>query len=318
MPWVDGDDPEWIKLFNQYSPVKKTVIEEDFIQKKRYEDIGLLRYWFRCVEKNAPWVNKVFFITNGQKPEWLNLNCERLVWIKHADYIPREYLPVFSANPIETNLHRIKELSEHFIYFNDDVFIVNNVKDSFYFNKEGLPCDYAILNRIHPMSFGHIVLNNVSEINMRFDKDEVLSKNKSKWFNLIYGKGLIMNIFFNQYPGFSGFFATHTSQAFLKSTFGDVWKACGQILCETSASRFRNVNDVSGWLFRYWQLVTGKFHPVSPRGRKLFGDKVNLKELKKCFSDPAIKEVCINDGENHEEIIKLFEKKYPEKSMFEL
>ncbi len=87
IPWVDGSDPEWQKLFNQYAPVKKSVPLADYTAEKRYKEYGLLRYWFRCIEKNASWVNKVFFITNGQKPDWLNVNYEKLVWVKHEDYI---------------------------------------------------------------------------------------------------------------------------------------------------------------------------------------------------------------------------------------
>ena len=317
IPWVDGSDPEWIELFNKYSPIKKSAIEADYTHKKRYEDTGLLRYWFRCVEKNTPWVNKVFYITNGQKPDWLNLDCEKLVWIKHEDYIPKEYLPVFSANPIEINLHRIENLSECFVYFNDDVFILNKIKGSYYFSDDYLPCDFAILNRVQPEYFGHMIINNLSEINARFDKDNVLSNNRSKWFNLVYGRELLLTWFFNQYPRFSGFRNMHVSQAYLKSTFEEVWKNCEIVLRETSSNRFRSVTDVTQYLFRYWQLVTGKFHPVSPKGRKFFGDDMDIKELAKCFSNSKIKEICINDGECHKEVLELFEKHYPEKSMFE-
>ena len=318
LPWVNGNDPEWIALFNQYSSVKKTVLEDDYLSQKRYEDIGLLRYWFRCVERNASWVNKVFFITNGQKPDWLNTDCEKLVWIRHNDYIPAEYLPVFSANPIELNLHRIEALSDHFVYFNDDFFLINRVDRSYFFNNDGLPCDFAILDKIPAGHFGHIIINNVSEINARFNKNDVIGKNKNKWFNLKYGKDLLRTLFFNQAAVFSGFMVTHTSQAFLKSTFDEVWKNCDKVLSETSSNKFRSAGDVSQYLFRYWQLVTGKFSPVSPKGRVHFDTNIAVTELEKYFINNKIKEICINDGYYHEEAVKLFDKYYPEKSMFEL
>jgi hypothetical protein len=322
IPWVDGNDPEWIKLYNEHSSTKKIVASDDSgtfnSDTKRYQDIGLLRYWFRCIEKNASWVNKVFFITNGQKPDWLNLDCEKLVWVKHEDYIPKEYLPVFSSHPIELNLHRIKKLSGHFVYFNDDFFILNKIKKSHYFNNDFLPNDFAILNRVMPEPLGHIIINNLVEINSRFNKNEVIAKNKSKWFNPVYGKELLLTLFFNQYPRFSGFRTTHTAQPYLKSTFEEVWRSCEPVLCETSASKFRSITDVSQYLFRYWQLVTGKFHPVSLKGRKLFGSDMDIKKLARCFVDQRVKEICINDGETHEEVIELFKKYYPEKSGFEL
>ncbi|MBQ6357217.1 MAG: capsule biosynthesis protein CapK, partial [Solobacterium sp.] len=38
----------------------------------RFKDWGLFKYWFRGVEKFAPWVNKIYFITWGHVPTWLD------------------------------------------------------------------------------------------------------------------------------------------------------------------------------------------------------------------------------------------------------
>ena len=169
VPWVDGSDPQWIAEFNKYCPEDKRIIDASA---KRYRDYGLLKYWFRGVEKFAPWVRKVHFVTCGQKPEWLNLDAPKLHWVKHEDYIPREYLPVFSANPIEMYMHHIPDLAEHFVYFNDDFFLIAPVKETFFF-KNGLPCDSAILGTISLTDIGHILLNNNNLINQRFNKKKV-------------------------------------------------------------------------------------------------------------------------------------------------
>ena len=71
IPWVDGADLEWKKSFNQYCPKEKQKLID--LSDERYRDYGLLKYWFRGVEKFAPYVRKVHFITNGQKPAWLNI-----------------------------------------------------------------------------------------------------------------------------------------------------------------------------------------------------------------------------------------------------
>lgn len=130
IPWVDGSDPEWRKSKNKYSG---KIDEPVDITDARYRDWDILKYWFRGVEKYAPWVHKIYFVTCGQKPDWLNENHEKLILVNHEDYIPREYLPTFSANPIELNFHRIKNLSEHFVYFNDDVFITSKVEPEVFF-----------------------------------------------------------------------------------------------------------------------------------------------------------------------------------------
>ncbi len=89
--------------------------DEDANADCRYRDYGLLRYWFRSVERFAPWVNRMFFVTCGQKPEWLDENNPRLRLVNHADYIPAACLPTFQSNTIELNLHRIPDLSERFV-----------------------------------------------------------------------------------------------------------------------------------------------------------------------------------------------------------
>jgi len=110
--WVDGNDPEWQKQKNYYDTSQQTDSREI-----RYRDWDNLQYWFRGVEKYASWVNKIHFVTWGHLPQWLNTDHPKLNIVRHEDYIPKKYLPTFSARPIEVNLHRIKGLAEHFVFF---------------------------------------------------------------------------------------------------------------------------------------------------------------------------------------------------------
>ena len=135
--WVDGSDPAWRAKKEKYTGVK--VCEGN--TEVRYRDWDTLRYWFRGVEKYAPWVRYVWFVTDGQKPEWLNIDHPKLKWVKHSDFVPGEYLPTFNANTIEWNLHRIEGLAEQFVYFNDDVFMIRETKpEDFFVNS--FPCDF--------------------------------------------------------------------------------------------------------------------------------------------------------------------------------
>ena len=94
-----------------------------------------MRYWFRGIEKFMPFVNKIFFVTWGHIPEWLNTDNEKLVIVNHRDYIPEKYLPTYNSNVIEMNFHRIKDLSECFVNFNDDMFITDYVTEDYFFKK---------------------------------------------------------------------------------------------------------------------------------------------------------------------------------------
>ena len=135
VPWLDSSDPMWQKQFSVFSQKEKGRKEA-----ARFRNMDIFHYWFRAVEKYAPWVRKVFIITNGTFPDWINKEHPKLVLVKHSDYMPPEYLPTFNASAIELHIHKIKGLSEHFVYFNDDMFLNAPVSPQYYF-RNGLPCD---------------------------------------------------------------------------------------------------------------------------------------------------------------------------------
>ena len=110
VPWVDGSDPEFIRE-KQAVTGHFADLGEEIDGEQRYRDYGILNYWFRMIEKHAPWVNNVYLITNGQKPDWLNLDHPKLKLVTHKEFMPNEYLPTYNSAAIELNLHRIEGLS---------------------------------------------------------------------------------------------------------------------------------------------------------------------------------------------------------------
>lgn len=139
--WVDMDDPAWRADFEKYSGKKGNT--KNGVSEARFRDYGFLKYWFRGVEKFAPWVRKIHFITSGQKPEWLDANNPKLNLVNHKDYIPEQFLPTYNSVVIERFIHKIPGLAEHFVYFNDDFYIINKVSTERFF-KNGLPRDIAV------------------------------------------------------------------------------------------------------------------------------------------------------------------------------
>ena len=110
----------------------------------RYRDWDNLQYWFRCVEKYCPWVRKIHIVTCGHFPEFLVKEHPKLNFVTHDQIIDAACLPTFSSHVIEINLHKIESLAEHFVYFNDDMFITQPLLPEFFF-REGLPCDGLVL-----------------------------------------------------------------------------------------------------------------------------------------------------------------------------
>lgn len=319
--WVDGNDPQWQASFRIHLPESE---KTDDTRVVRYRDWDNLRFWFRGVEKFAPWVNRIHFVTCGQVPEWLNLDAPKLHYVQHEDFIPKHCLPTFSANPIEINMHRIKGLAEHFVFFNDDFFLINKVLPSRFFHK-GLPCDMAVLNALSCGRMVHLVVNDLDIINAKFDKRAVIRQNLGKWFNLKYRGKLYRTFALLAWPYFTGFYDHHLPQAFLKSTLKEVWGEYGEILEQTTASKFRRVTDVNQWLFRYWHLAKGEFSPINVNQDSIFFEitDVSLSMIEKVISRQSKSIIVLNDGKvssfegSKERINRAFDTILPDKSVYE-
>lgn len=321
--WVDGNDPEWRREYAKYKPGAKA--EQNDTRDIRFRDWGNLKYWFRGVEKFAPWVRTVHFVTCGHYPSWLNMNAPKLNFVKHPDYIPWQYLPVFNCNPIEVNLHRIQGLSEQFVYFNDDTFLIKPVKPERFF-KNGLSCDLAALNANSTNESVHIVYNDLHIINRNFIKKAVFSKAFFKWYNPKYGKAMLRTIALSPWPHFTGFVDPHLPNGFFKSTFEKVWSIAEAKLWETTSHRFRDISDVNQYLFRYWQLMESKFYPYNVYKDSIAIDieDVNLDKIDMVIRNQKKAVLCINDTEQTDfekakrQINNAFASILPEKSSFEL
>jgi hypothetical protein len=125
-------------------------------------------------------------VTCGQKPEWLDDGNPRLRMVNHADYIPAECLPTFQSNTIELNLHRIPDLSERFVLFNDDLFLLRPVPPEFFFRKglPVIPCDLGVPRWIGCSNTSRIALNNSGVLKNGLDVERLVWRNMWKFANL--------------------------------------------------------------------------------------------------------------------------------------
>lgn len=331
--WLDSSDPEWQREYNKYKGITTTGDKS----KARYRDWDLFKYWFRAVENYAPWVNKVFLITNGTFPKWINPGNPKLVLVKHSDYIPEQFLPTFNSRTIEFYMNRIKGLSEHFVYFNDDMYINAPVTPEYYF-KEGLPCDcnsetFFNVPKYNPIDRFNITLSmmvDIGVLNAHFDRREVIRHSPRRWFGTHLSKvGLLNSLYMKclQSERFVGFNWRHVEQPYLKSVFDEIWKKEAEMLSESS-TRFRGEATLNPYIFRYWQFATNKFHPVRLKhARKYRVVKEHIPKILRAIQDSKISSLCINDTplctddefvQFKDAIHRAFEKKFPNKSSFEV
>ena len=294
----------------------------------------MFKYWFRAIEKNAPWFNKVYLVTCGQYPKWLNLDNPKLVLVKHSDYIPQQYLPTFNSRCIELNFGRIKELSEHFVYFNDDMYINAPVSRDYYF-KKGLPVDFNIetrsmMTKFHPKQFFGINLSlycNVAVLNYHFDRRTVVRNAFTKWYGFHLGfKNLLTSVRLFKSKIFHGFLNRHTEQPYLKSTFAEIWEK-EPVMLDKTCTRFRIAESLTPYFAREWQLASNNFSPCKHRGKIYNITERSFDEMMNNLQEGRDSSLCLNDtpkcspefyNEASVEIQQAMEKRYPQKSSFEL
>lgn len=331
--WVDGADPEWLACRDEYLAKEEPRPWNSWTTgDKRFRDWGLLPYWFRSIEKFAPWVHRVYFVTAGTVPSWLNENCPKLKVIRHEDFIPVKYLPTFNSHTIEWNLYRIEGLSERFVYFNDDIYLTSYTRPEVFF-KNGLPRDSAVLgasylSRTQPsyVAYSAMILNE------HFDMRRVIREHPGKWLNPKYGfKNLMKTITLLPQGRFVGMSTDHLTYSLLKETYRELWELEPELLDRTCSDRFRQFFGVTPWLLRDWQCVKGDFIPrKSSYGKAFYGRAFSdsdefLQMVTHSISSGRYKVVCINDDIDDEERFEVWGKRLrstfqsllPEKSSFE-
>ena len=322
--WVDMNDPKWQKEFAKYS-AKKTN-EKNGVSDARFRDHGFLKYWFRGVEKFAPWVRKIHFVTGGQTPAWLDTSNPKIHLVDHADFIPSEFLPTYNSVVIERYMYRIPGLADHFVYFNDDFYITNNITPERFF-RNGLPCDIAtFLYNPSWAQWYRRIKNNLRIINRHFDKKEVMALHHDKWFDPSYGSRRFWNYVLKPYGKFITLRTPHNAQPYLKSTFEEVWKVAEKELTETSVNRFRSHTDYTPELFRTWQICRGNFEPYNTYSdTKMFPLMIKPEQAIRAINEQKYSLICLNDNVHirhydrlMERIREAFDHILPEKSSFEL
>ena len=137
--WVDGSDPAWREARAQTMAAQQETFHPGASAEARFHSRDELRYSLRSLAMYAPWVRRIFIVTSGQVPSWLALDDPRVELVPHAAiFDDPAHLPTFNSNAIISRLHHIPGLSEHYIYFNDDVFLGRRVEPGDFFTPSGL------------------------------------------------------------------------------------------------------------------------------------------------------------------------------------
>ena len=139
--WVDSNDVNHQKKMEKHLGLDSKSNTKKYI--KRHEQINEIKYTVDSIIKFAPFFENIYIVTDNQVPDFLNVESSKYEKVKIIDHTKifkgfEEMLPTFNCRSIESCIYRIPNLAEHFVYFNDDFFLINKTNRSDFF-KNGYP-----------------------------------------------------------------------------------------------------------------------------------------------------------------------------------
>jgi len=264
--WVDGSDELWQKKFNQFSPVKLDFNDEEFAI--RYGSVNEIDIAIRSIIKFAPFLRNLFLVSDNQIPgnfdELKALAKKRSINLKIVDHKEifrgfERYLPTFNSTSIETLLYRIPGLSEHFIVFNDDTFLINEIKRSDFFDGEKI----VLRGKWEQFYEERKLRNYYYELRYKLFKKEIKPFGYKK--NLQNAAKLIG--FKNKY-----FYRAHVPFALKKSTLEAFFTSHSDKLEENIRHRFRSENQfIISSLMEHIEIKKKNFVKLSSAQLLYFG-----------------------------------------------
>ncbi len=275
--WVDSHDPEWQKMYAAHRPGAST----DATSMSRFFNRNELMFALRALDANAPWIRKVHIASNCRPPRWLNVDHPRIEWVPHEEIFDAKYLPTFSSHAIETRLHKIPGLTNHFVYSNDDFLITRASKKSDFFESNGL-C------RLKLEDWGGVVgeaaegepdyLNGARNSQRLIERDFGVSPTQLH---------------------------CHAPQALRVDILEEMEARYGDAFVRTMEAKFRKVTDVAvtGFFFHHYAYVTGRAlkgneptmliqqnHNYAKKYQQIAAERESADVQKRHLS------ICVNDG----------------------
>ena len=296
--WVDGNDPIWQKEKEKYAKLANLPINNFAAAKERFEDNDELKYSLRSVEKFMPWIHKIYIVTNGQIPEWLNLNHPKIKIITHEQILEKSALPTFNSMAIETGLQNIPELSEYFIYSNDDFFVKRTLTPGYFFNKSKKP----ILRMRKMVTSTTPWINESGKLNIE---------------NILYTSDIFLYKFNEIYP----YTFVHTMAPYRKSDYITTAKIFEKEFKNTMHAKFRKGNLISRVIINYYELYN-KSAILKKNSPDLIIHLSEIYNFTDFITENNFPTFCVEDDKDATtEDKKIFkahlQKLYPQKSSFE-
>ena len=131
--WVDDTFPGYRDALLSYAKSA-----HDRNPNRTRDNLQLLRFSLRSVERYAPWVNRIYLLTcRPQVPAWIDRDHPRLVIVHHDEIMASQYLPTFNSFAIVSHVHLLPGISRRFLYLEDDMLFLNRVAPTDFMTEDG-------------------------------------------------------------------------------------------------------------------------------------------------------------------------------------
>jgi hypothetical protein len=285
--WVDGGDPAWQarKAAALGDNDWVTQVSSQTANNSRFASRDELRYSLRALHCFAPWVRRIFLVTDDQVPSWLDISHPQVTVVSHREIFgDTGRLPTFNSQAIESRLHRIPGLSEHFLYLNDDVFLGRPVTPDLFFTSGGLTRFFpsAALVDSAPRSDADAPVNSAG-------------KNNRKLIQQAFGRVLTRKMM-------------HTPHPSRLSVINEIEQRFAEHVEATAGHQFRHPEDISllSSLQQYYAYLTGRATPGEIRYLYTdLADPATPFKLARLLRNRHLDAFCLNDTDSGPEVAAL-------------
>jgi hypothetical protein len=237
--WVDGADPGWnARRETRLAELTGTPLRRESSGRARFHSRDELRYSLRSLHLFAPWVRTIHLVTAGQVPDWLDTAHPKVRVVDHREILPPDALPTFNSHAIETRLHHVPDLAEHFVYLNDDVMLARPVRPERFFTPGGA---FTAFLAEHPVGLPG-----------QQDRPYLAAAANNR------------RLLEERFGVFSTHTMAHTPHPHRRSVLAEIEAALPDVVAATTRSPFRSDRDISllSSLAQHWGLLTGAAVPV--------------------------------------------------------
>ncbi|MCU1550347.1 MAG: sugar phosphotransferase [Glaciihabitans sp.] len=272
--WVDGSSAEFQRARAQR--MKSYVVGEGDDSEARYRQLDELKYALRSVYLYAPWIRRIFIVTDSPKPEWLDEHPAVTIVRSEEFFQNPDALPTHNSHAIESQLQHIDGLSEYFLYSNDDMFFARPVTPDMFFSPGGVTKFIEATTRI-----------GMGENNAARSGFENAARVNRTLLRKRFGRITTRHL-------------EHAPTPLRKSVLFEMEREFAEDFARTSASPFRSSSDISvtNSLYHYYALMTGRA-VVQEHARVKYVEttlKSSSAQMRALLKERSMDFFCLNDG----------------------